>query len=336
MIPIQQHPKQAFFNMISNYRPWGKLEWLLSRLSAAEYNYYGCLSPEDRCIAPFNVLKQTKAVLNHRFLEIVDPDNTDAHKQNRRYAKAHLDKINEGEINIKTVELLGPINIVYEDINTFIEESNGIIVLDISAFPKRFFFPLVKILLRSKKVKTLLVTYSTPERYSDSSLSDNPMDWSHIPMFDSDDPDVKFETALVGLGFMPLGLSTLLKDKFSDLELKLMFPFPPGAPFFQRTWKFIEDMQVTPKIDFKQIMRVDTLNVSDTFDFIKSLSPENRPILIAPYGPKTMSLAMCLFACRTDSPVYYTQPTSYDPKYSIGVTNTYGYCVKLQGESLFF
>ncbi len=41
----------------------------------------------------------------------------------------------------------------------------------------------------------------------------------------------------------------------------------------------------------------------------------------APFGPKTFSVAMCLYAIQKDSAVYYPQPTVYHPDYSIGIKN---------------
>jgi len=317
-----------------NYRPWGEFRWLMSRLTNEKYSFYGCLSTEHRCLGTFRTLVNKDNLDVHKFIRIIDPIDSEEHLANRnRVYNEYVNLVDESFILEQ--ELLAPIGLIYSDILEFIDTTNGYLILDITSFPKRFFFPLIKIIIRSDKITNLIVTYSTPEKYSDSDLSESPMDWNHIPMFNTDDPDIKFKTALVGLGFMPLGLSSLLKDKFSDLELRLMFPFPPGAPFFQRTWKFIEDMQVTPKVDFKNIMRVDALNVSETFDMIRSLSFNDQSILMAPYGPKTMSLAMCLYACLTNSPVYYTQPISYDPKYSEGTLSSYGYCIKLNGINLF-
>ena len=319
--------------MSINYRPWGDLVWLLSRLNSDKLNFYGCLSTEDRCLETYRLLCSNDSVSNAKFLEILDPHETAVHVHNRNEIKNDLLAINSS-INIVQHKLLCPISEVYLSIKEFIKASNGKIVLDISSFPKRFFFPLVKLLVGDKSVSKLIVTYTTPKRYSSNDLSDSPMDWSHIPMFDNDDPDTIFSSALIGLGFMPLGLSSLFRDKFSELDIKLMFPFPPGSPFFQRTWKFIEDMQINPKIDFKDILRVDAINISEIFDLILSIS-SRKEILIAPYGPKTMSLAMCLFACLTNSPVYYSQPTTYDSKYSEGVDKCIGYCIKLNDQNLY-
>lgn len=68
---------------------------------------------------------------------------------------------------------------------------------------------------------------------------------------------------------------------------------------------------------------------------------------IAPYGPKTVSLAMCLFALavadagRPRVPVYYAQPLRYAIDYtervgSVGSSpDTNGYCLRLRGRNLY-
>jgi hypothetical protein len=319
---------------MSTYRPWGELKWLLTKLNPNKYSFYGCLSTEERCLESFRHITSIDSSCKNKLIEIIDPVDTEEHKVNRAKMLLEYNKLTDSG-NISTYDLLCPIGEIVRDINDFLKNANGKLILDITSFPKRYFFPLIKVILKSPLIDTLIITYSTPEKYCSSDLSESPMDWNHIPMFASDDPDTKYEMALVGLGFMPLGLSSLLKDKFNELELRLMFPFPPGAPLFQRTWKFIEDMQITPKVDFKKIMRIDVLNVSDAFDMICSMSEDYEAIIMAPYGPKTMSLAMCLYACLTNSPIYYTQPTAYDPKYSEGVSSCYGYCIKLNGKNLF-
>ncbi len=320
-------------NIDAIYRPWGELSWLTSRLEHREYHFYGCLSTESRCLESLKILKSKNILSSVTFLEIIDPVDSQTHISLRSKHKFEIDQI----FTVSTLEqhkLLCPINDVFTSISTFLDSCNGNIILDISSFPKRFFFPIVKVLLNNELAKNLIVTYSTPLHYSSSSLSENPMDWAHIPMFDNDDPDKDYDKAIIGLGFMPLGLPNLLRDRFSDLTSYLIFPFPPGSPFFQRTWKFIESMQIEPKIDHKNIIRIDASNVSENFDSIKIIADGNS-VLMAPYGPKPISLAMCLYACLTNSPVYYTQPTTYDASYSYGVSMCAGYSIKLGGQNLY-
>lgn len=66
-----------------------------------------------------------------------------------------------------------------------------------------------------------------------------------------------------------------------------------------------------------------------------------KKALLAPYGPKPMSVGMAIYATMTESPVYYTQPKIYHPDYSAGISilngrpEIYTYCLKLGGRNLF-
>lgn len=317
-------------------RPWGNLNWLFRRLkSTYSFDFVGSISTEDRSISAFHSLENIGVLKTGTFFEIEDPIETQRHKSNRNKCK---EKLKDSRINLEIIneQLLCSVGNIYNHISRILKESSGSIALDISTLPKRFFFPLVKLIMREQKVENFLVTYSTPEQYSSQDLSESPMEWAHIPMFDMEDPDMHIDIAIVGLGFMHLGLSSLLKDKFSEVDINLLFPFPPGSPSFQRTWSFIEEMNMIPKMEFQNMARIDALNVGDSFDKIMSITNNGeRNVLFAPYGPKPMSLAMCIYACKNKVPVYYTQPTCYDSKYSEGTAEIYGYFVKLNGRNLF-
>ncbi len=67
----------------------------------------------------------------------------------------------------------------------------------------------------------------------------------------------------------------------------------------------------------RQIVRVDAHDVSGCFDHISAVAGENfERSVFTPFGPKSHSLAMCLFASKFDCDVYYSQPTHYYPDYS--------------------
>lgn len=320
--------------MTEHFKPWGEFEWLISKCSIDNYSIIACLSTEERCVETVRLCLEKSILHSAKIFEIIDPDDTQIHKDER---KKNFDKLDASVIKyIQKYNLLDPIDTILKDITAFLNISNGNIILDISSFPKRYFFPITKHLLRSKKVDNLLITCTTPKEYTEDNLSEDPLDWSHLPTFTHDDPEEKVETAIVGIGFMPLGLPHLLKDKYSQLDVRFFFPFPPGPPTYQRTWKFINQMNTSSIIDSKHIIRVDALSVPEAFDKICAITNKgSRKALLAPYGPKTMSFAMCLYACLTNSAAYYTQPTSYSPYYSKGISKCYGYAIKLYGNLLY-
>ena len=84
------------------------------------------------------------------------------------------------------------------------------------------------------------------------------------------------------------------------------------------------------------MQRVHALDTSEAFDRICDITNHGRhDSILAPYGPKPISLAIALFAIQNGSPVYYTQPNYYSPEYSSGIKETYGYWIKKDGTNLY-
>ena len=175
-------------------------------------------------------------------------------------------------------------------------------------------------------------------------MAEEPLPWSHLPGFQfTQHPPRDVLNAIVSVGFLPFGLPDLIKNDYSDAKVTLLFPFPPGPPNYQRTWEFIRDIEKSsPLRDPSDIKRIDALDVPGCFKRILELTrsnPENT--VLAPYGPKPHSLAMCLFACSYNCEVYYTQPEVYHPSYSTGIATknnqpvTSGYLVKLNHKNLY-
>lgn len=91
-----------------------------------------------------------------------------------------------------------------------------------------------------------------------------------------------------------------------------------------------------------EYFRADSCNLSEAFDRILSLSNnQHRKLDFAPFGPKTHSAAMCLYAIATDSRCAYSQPMIYNPDYSTGIRQSAGkiaaycYLVKSNGTNLY-
>ncbi len=331
-----------------NFRPWGNIEWVTKRLSAHPWSILGCLSPADRCLAILSYIK-TKGLLGHfAFLQIKDPPSRYTAITDEILKKRHDEfrALTGGVQPPENHELFEEIYKLVDSVNTFINKSGGNVIVDISSFPKRYFFPIVKVLLKSTDVKNLIATYTVPEKYSDEPLAEDPEPWIHIPMFGPTGyPENSINSVVVGVGFMPFGLPELLKNNFSNraINVKFLFPFPPGPPTYQRTWDFVREIEKDFVVKPNQLQRVDTYDVSDIFDYISSITqPFFKKTILAPYGPKSISLAMCIFASLTETPVYYTQPKVYNPGYCTGikmnlqgVPESYAYCLRLNGKDCY-
>jgi hypothetical protein len=206
--------------------------------------------------------------------------------------------------------------------------------LDMSCLPKRFFFLLIKLALGHRAIETLIVTYTQPApgRYTDEHLAEDPEDVSPLPGFGplKEDPNA----VIVSLGFEPLGLPQFLGE-YRDRRRRIVFllPFPPGQPYSRRVWQSI--FAVGGEAEGPNVRRLPAIDAFNTYgELCRLFDPgleqiNGAPPALAPYGPKPMSLGMCLYAIQTGSPVFYTQPRRYHPDYTLGIGSSWGYCLKL-------
>lgn len=302
----------------------------------------GCLSPEERCVAVLSELNGR--ISSSLFYKIIDPQS--------RFSERSGQLISENESRIKSKRV--PNNIILQcdllvrygkfvdDLNKFIDTSSGKIIIDISSLPKRFFFPVIRRCLQSDKITDLLVTYTIPAKYCEGPLAEDPDDVLPLPLFDDqglDNSPTRF--AFIGIGFLTLRLTELLKD-YPDTSLRLFFPFPPGPPHFQRNLKILHEIMQTIQTPSPNIIRVNAYDTSDCFDYIcQTTNNGQRKAIMAPFGPKPISLAMCIYATLTNSAVYYSQPRVYNPEYCIGIKRTvdipeiHTYCLRINGVNFY-
>jgi hypothetical protein len=272
-------------------------------------------------------------------LKILDPPSKDTAKilKNIQVNLAKLQNVPNLNFTVEDHDLLEPYSKIIESLRGFIQNGSGNVIVDISTLPKRFFFPIIRILSTSN-IQNFIVTYSTPEKYCSHELSADPYSWDHLPLFSPMKvPEPPIDLAIVGVGFMPFGLPELLLSNYNATPVKFLFPFPPGPPNYQRTWDFMR--KIEKSFTFKpsdNIIRLDSNNMPDAFAYIVSETDTgNKQAVFAPYGPKPISLAMCLYATIKDCYVYYTQPNYYNPEYSSGYKETFAYCITLNGQSLY-
>lgn len=326
---------------ISFFRPWGDVEWVMKRLDPITWDLFGCLSFEDRSTSAVKKLVELNLLRSNQFVKITDPES--------EFSEIINSKISEIETEYETLvgtensqvfeaDLLCTNNVIVELIESFLAKCGDNLIIDVTCLPKRFFFPLIKLCIRNTNVKNLLITYGKPLEYTDKELSEDPEPWDHIPLFGPIDfPEPTPKHAMVGVGFIPFGLSNLLKEKYSSTPVTFFFPFPPGSPFYQRSWEFLRIIESNYKFKTDdRILRINSSDVSDVFNYIKSITDGGKePAIFAPYGPKPMSIAMAIYSTLTNSPVYYTQPKKYSPDYSKGKGKVFCYLVKQDGNMLY-
>jgi len=289
-------------------------------------------------------LKSHQSVAESLFVKIKNPpcrfDGLITTLSSNQMAKAQ--SIGLPSMGVSDMDLFSIDEQLVRTADGFLAVCSSSVILDITSFPKKFFFPFLHRLLLSTKIKNLLVTYTSPGRYYDGPLAEDHKPLAPLPLFRAQRVGDKVDVVIVSVGFMPLGLADFLEKYKNQVETKTLFPFPPGPPGFQRNWRFINALRRDYPEAVKSPIRVDGHDVSDAFNHIRMITGDGKNRCeFGPFGPKPLSLAMCLYARLSRSVVRYTQPTVYHPQYTTGIRTVEGrpsihtYCVRLNGVDLY-
>jgi hypothetical protein len=279
-------------------------------------------------------------------LQLIDPPSiyTPEIDARTRRKLAEYRRLGGSPEDVQSFELLAESYQLLETIDDYVAASAGSVVLDISSMPKRFFFPIVRKLLGSKTIRDFAVTYTHGERHFLGSLAEDPEPAAHLPLFAPSYPEKDPQLLAIGLGLQPLGLPEILEDSSAVPNVQLFFPFPAAPENVRRIWEFVRIVADRLPAGVMQREPVFVAPHDCAFAFEQLLqATENGRLrtILAPFGPKPISLAMCLYACAADAPAYYTQPRIYNPQYSTGVRiergepATYVYFVRLSGNDYF-
>jgi hypothetical protein len=332
---------------MKRFRPWGILNWLLDRYpGSAQWSFLGCLGTERRSISAWETLFQLRRLDTYRLLRITDLPSRHAQLFSLRLGErsAEIQSAGGDLTMVRDCELTAEHWRIVEAVNEFAAGAGTSVVLDITSLPKRYFFPIIRILIQlpPARLKNLIVTYTVPESYTKEHLAENFGDWAQLPLFNGQYAREKASLLVIGVGFEALGLQDRVETAESGRTIAFLLPFPAPIKAFQRSWELLRRLQEHQPPQSFAVYRVDVKDASDAFDRLVSITNRGvRRADLAPFGPKPMSLAMCLFAAAADLQVFYTQPTVYHPDYSIGVSKrdgvaeTYAYAVRIDGRNLY-
>lgn len=330
------------------YRPWGPVDWVLSLSKPKLWHFVGAIGTTERSICSWVLMKQYAALRSEHFARIIDVDSDKYREKTRIAMEARLnDFVQRGGSRelVVAFDIMAELFRIVEFARQCAQFAPSV-VLDITAFPKRFFFPILRTFLQSDSVKDILVTYTSASDYAnDNPLYEDIEPWRPLPGFGS--VTTCGEQWIVSVGLLVESLRQYLGDNPGHERMKLLIPFPAPLGILRRTWESVarleggplESGEANPRFEK---YRVDTLDMSSTFDRIVSLSRDSRkPIAFAPFGPKPTSAAMCLYAVAKGSAVYYPQPTVYNPNYAIGIRHddpasaVNAYWIRHEGEDLY-
>ena len=332
------------------FRASGPMHWLLEKFSSVSpWSLIGAISPEERSLAVLADLHKTGRLANGEFIR-VEPAH---HYQPNQFRDSFTKKLKAREreskriagkaVNVRSREILCR----EADLIAVARESLGScsrnLIIDISAMPKRLFFPLITLAMESFNHQNIIVTYASPKRYGDT-LAEDPLPWNALPMFGATSPEGNIGLKLlIAVGYQALSLKQIVDGvRFNAGNVELLLPFPSVHPGFTKNWEFVRQIRdELPELRGASIKRVPTRDVSLAYDRIVAMTNSGRtPAVLAPYGPKPLSLAMCLYgiACRAANipvEIGYTQPQVYSDRYSTGITAVSAYCIRIAGQSLY-
>lgn len=325
------------------YRPWGSIDWILSLFPNVTWELVGVLGTEDRSTCALEYCLAQGVLCNTKFCQIYDSTSSRYYDQCCRILlrkRQQCIDLGIDERDLHSFSLMDELFSIMRFASETVSRSSSII-LDISSFPKRFFFPMLRFFLLSSQVTNLVVLYTAPRKYSPESapLYEDIEPWATIPGFSSSTPGD--EVWVVSIGFLVESLRRHMCDNPLG-KIKLLIPFPAPLSSLRRTWEAVADLdQGNPETPF-EMFRVEASDLSSAFDRLLELGLHAAsPLAFAPFGPKPISAAMCIYASIKDSSVYYPQPTVYHPEYSQGIQDDdpqkaiTAYLIKYNGQSLY-
>jgi hypothetical protein len=334
------------------YRPWGTASWLLKAFGVPKWSFFGCVGAEDRSASAFSVL--SPHLCNYNLVRIFDEQPKDAQEERSALDKrlSHFEALGASATWCSDQPLLATLDTIEGQFE--IASQTDSVIIDITSLPKRWFFPLIRSVYNNSTINNAVVVYTAGSKYA-ASLSQNPELVRSLPGFAAIERRVEHDYAFVGVGFHSASMLPLFNEE-RPRRVKMLFPFPPGPPGMRRNWRFVEEVERIVKsdaqdddlrdlVDHTQISAVD---VSQNFQAMCKMTRNGEMTsLLAPYGPKPVSLAMCLFAVaaeragKQEVPVYYSQPARYSLDYTGPVTGPVdpnrvsAYAIKIAGKEVY-
>lgn len=335
---------------MQRFRPWGRIDWLLGRLEGRAWSMIGCCGTEKRSISLAEHLGRL-AFRHVSMVEIRDPQPLDSGAVEERLAehRTALAAAGYSADEIVSAPLVADLDMIMGIVAGLVEAGSTSLLIDLTSLPKHWFFPLIRAALAEAAIKDVVACYTAGVGYANN-LSANISPLRVLPSFVGEAARDRHGSLIIGIGFEPTGIDDLLAEQQSD-AIRLIFPFPPGPPGHHRNWMFvkhIEELTSEKQLNPPDLVHIHMYDCPQIFDALCEMTDGGaNSSAIAPYGPKTVSLAMCLFALATEAaggpavPVYYAQPLRYALDYTAGAAmrgeapDAVGYCLRLAGRDLY-
>lgn len=304
------------------------------------YCFLGCISTEQRSIAiPYEMIDDQ--CIQSQLLVITDPP--DAFPDNSKLAEINTKK-NEDTIEAlsdkfkKTnMELLAPESQLL-DVLSFFKSTRecSTIILDITSFPKRYFCFFIMRLLMSPWHNVIL-TYTDASSYPRGHLSTDTMTSDYLPGFGVNRASEK-ANLVIAVGFESHGIRSIVDQyAYKPTETKYILSFPPDGKYLKRQWLTLLQLWSgnASRLKSENMRSIATWDAEEVYIALKTWYQQTGDLVLAPFGAKTHTLGMALFAIENECPLIYSQPKSYNPSYAIGYGHKWAYVVKWEGVPCF-
>jgi hypothetical protein len=165
------------------HRPWGPIDWTLSLSSPKPWHFVGAIGTEERSLCGWTYLRAGGAIASELLIEVQDVDSEKYRERTRdAITERHaLFAQNGGDVgSIRSIELMTE-GFRIAELANIAEAAGPAVILDITSLPKRFFFPILRTLIKSARVRDLVVTYTSPATYAEGDLYEEPEPWRVLP-----------------------------------------------------------------------------------------------------------------------------------------------------------
>ena len=236
------------------YRPWGPIDWALSLSSQKPWHFVGVIGTEARSLCSWEHMKGLGLVKSEMFAEIQDIDS-DKYRERTRIS---LEERRERFVHLGgKMALVSRMELMTElfSINDFARRAQSAstsLILDITSFPKRYFFPILRMLASNSEVKNLVLTYTSPSSYApdDEPLYEHIEPWRVLPGFRGS--GTTRAQWVVSVGFLVESLRMYVGED-PNANMKLLIPFPAPLSALRRTWESVANLEGVTKTKVREI-----------------------------------------------------------------------------------
>jgi len=147
------------------YRPWGSAEWILSLSGPKQWHFIGAIGTEERSLCAWAHMRTLGIINSESFAQIHDVDSEKYRERNRIAFECRRHELVSQGGNLNSISSFNLMDELFQII-AFARNAKNTktsIVLDITSLPKRFFFPIFRLLVKNPDVHNLLVTYTSPD-----------------------------------------------------------------------------------------------------------------------------------------------------------------------------